>query len=181
MHCCIIVGAVFAMSGPPRYHDPILITLKVDKADVRLGEKSRLEETSSSFLDLAVASIHHSVLTIGEYDAKLVSLVNLDKRQFLRQDPSAIFKGLPLGIGSSHGISLKTNKKIKSITFSLEAQRLGVFMITAKWSLRETGQRLSSNPIIIMVRPSMPGKGSGDKSADNHCPSLIHTRSRQPR
>src|SRR5947209_2122587 len=85
---------------------PIVISLRLNVAEVNLGEKVILTEMVPKNLKVPkTVAIAHRALLVGEYDEKSGSLVNLKPETFRGVGLARAFHKLPLVEISDHGMA----------------------------------------------------------------------------
>ena len=141
---------------------PCLITLRLNKWEVTPEETVYLEELVPVEMQVEIdRSISHDVIEIGRYDKQSGRLVTIRDARFYRTIlHTEGFDDLPRSLGASHPIPFKIkNLRHKGISFEFRPRRLGIFLITATWSLRDSGGLITSQPVVLVVRPPLDEKG----------------------
>ena len=139
----------------------IEITLKIDKAEVTPEDTVILKEVIPSAMDAKVVSINHTVVRIGRFDKKLGKLISIDRSSlYSHVNSKKEFEGLPGSLGFSHPFDFEIRTpKYKGAEFTVRPKRLGVYLIIASWLLRDRMDYISSNPVILIVRPPVDARG----------------------
>ncbi len=149
-----------ARAGAGPGEPAVEITLRLDKPEVKAGEPVILEELVPAAMDAQVTSIGHDVLRIGSYDEKLGKLVNPRWPRFSVVNPEKLFDKLPGSLASSHPMLFDiTTPKRQGFEFTCRPNRLGSFLITARWYLRNRGASIASNPVVLVVKPPVDASG----------------------
>ncbi len=167
--CCLVLcvstvtrwGLGVGLSAYAAPRDPTIeITLLLDKPQVVPGEAVNLEELIPASMEAHVTGIQHDILRIGYYDRELGKLVNLHGPPFSHVSPRKLFDDLPEGRAVPHGIlfDIRTPRH-KGIEFTCRPNRVGIFLITARWYLRNRGERIASNPVVLAVQPPVNASG----------------------
>jgi hypothetical protein len=160
-------GHLHTIAAPPqRGESPVEITARLDKAVISPGLTVTLEELIPVGMAASVDSIEHEAIRIGRFDPQLQKVINLNKSHFGFINPSTEFDKLPASLGVSHPIDfdVKLPNYIrtpthKGIKFAFRANRLGIYLITATWHQRGHGERISSNPVVLVVKPPTDASG----------------------
>jgi len=140
---------------------PVEVTLRPVKTEVTPGEKVMLEEVIPAQKNVQVDGINHTVLRIGHYDRQLEKLVNRESSSFSDVSPAKAFDGLPGILRFSHAMYFEIRTpKFKGTRFVLRPTRLGIFLITSEWHLRNQTRTISSNPVVIVVKPPVDRRGA---------------------
>jgi hypothetical protein len=136
------------------------ISVRIDKQEVVPGELVRMEETIAAKKNARVIGVKHDVLRIGRFDPSTNGLVNLDKDEFRLVSNDQNFDNLPWNLGMSHGMSFDVqNPRRKGTEFEFRPKRLGIYLITVSWLLRENDASISSYPAVLIVKPPVDGDG----------------------
>lgn len=133
------------------------MVLKLSKRYVTPEEVVRLQELIPAEAEVRVRDIMHDVVRIAHYDNRLGMLVNLDCSEYQVVNPSTAFDNLPAFVTWSHSIEgggfRIQNPRYKGEEFNFRPKQLGAFLITAEWHLRATNEKITSQPIVLVVRP----------------------------
>jgi hypothetical protein len=140
---------------------PVEVTLQPVKNEVTPGERVMLEEVIPVQMNVQVDGINHTGLRIGHYDRQLEKLVNRDASSFSEVSPAKTFDGLPGILRFSHAMYFEIRTpKFKGTRFVFRPTRLGIFLITSEWHLRNQKRTISSNPVVIVVKPPVDRRGA---------------------
>ncbi|GBD35479.1 hypothetical protein HRbin36_00591 [bacterium HR36] len=140
---------------------PVIITLRLNKSEVTPEETVRLEQLVPAEIELEIGrSVWHDVIEIGRYDKQSGCLVAISDPRFYRTiEYTEGFDELPRSLGASHPIPFKIKDgRHKGIWFEFRSRRLGIFLITATWSLCDGGY-ITSQPVVLVVKPPLDEKG----------------------
>lgn len=162
--CALISAAWDADAGTlaaKRHREPAVeIDLKLDHRETLVGSWVNLQELVPATMKAEVGNISHTVLRIGRYDVELRRLVNINHDSFSLVNPDKAFSKLPESLASSHPYSFDVRTpKVKGAEFRFRPNRLGIFLITATWLLRNQEAPISSNPAVLLVKPPVDAKG----------------------
>jgi hypothetical protein len=136
------------------------IALRLDKPEVTPLETVCLEESIPASMDARVTLIGHDIVRIGCYDRQLGKLVNLRRSLFSAVKPNVSFDELPELLASSHPMLFDIRTPThKGIQFTFRPNRLGIFLITTTWYLRNREARISSSPVVLVVKPPVDARG----------------------
>jgi len=139
---------------------PVQLMLRLNEHEVFPGQSVRLEESIPASVETGFRGIGHDVISIGRYDEKVASLVNLRPKEFDAVEPNDEFDGLLGGYMSSAGITFTSqNPRQKGIEFEFRPKRLGIYMITASWGIKGKDEWIASNPVILIVKPPTGSNG----------------------
>jgi hypothetical protein len=157
-------GAMDHMFAKPpaatRPEPAVEISLRLDKDEVTPEQSVRLQELVPASFEAKVDGTGHSVLRIGKFDAKRAELVNMDSAEFSLIAPDKVFDKLPGMLAFFHPIDFEVRTpRHKGVEFELRANRLGIFLITARWYLRDREGTIASAPVVLVVKPPKDANG----------------------
>ncbi len=113
-------------------------------------------------MDAQVNGTGHDVVRIGYYDPQMGKLVNHRSPLFFSHVMGfRLFDDLPecliICCRPMH-FRIRTARH-KGTEFTFRSNRLGIFLITATWSLRNRNEVISSNPVVLAVKPPVDTNG----------------------
>lgn len=138
--------------------EPPSMTLTIDRNHAVPGDVIRIRHScrTSEFKRIGmVAGLSYRVKRLAFFHRAQNRMVFDTRLGFTPESPSSVFQGLPEGYGSSHGFDpVKSKRGATGFEETFRAKRVGVFLLTATWLLRDSDHdTVTSNPVVLIVSP----------------------------
>lgn len=149
-----------APADPPATR-PLELVTRLDRQTATPGEKVRIVELVPASADVLVRDIVHRVVKVAVFDRKAERLKNLKPERF---EPVLFveeeFADLPGNLAGPNGLAFDTrNPREKGMEFEFRPKHLGTYLIYTIWDFKKGGDRIESQPVLLVVRPPLDAQG----------------------
>jgi len=135
---------------------PKVVLLRLDKHEVRVGDRLTLRELIPKSTDARLTSYTHSIRRMAYFDRNRREMVYLDEYSVDSDRIEQVLLGVHWSATGTGALKYNVTKgEHEGLKFDAIAGHAGVYLVSVKWVFdRDLEHRVSSNPVILIVAPN---------------------------